>query len=230
MRNHTKIILLISALIALLLLLFKQFPNALSNDEGKIALVSFTVILASMILRIADSSVRIHVFIVQLALWALIILAIITGYSYKLELKEFSDRLAANLMPSYGQEQEDGSIVFYAGNNGHFLINALLNDEVKVEFLFDTGASSVSLSSDAAKALGVDIDSLTYNVPLSTANGISWGARAMIDKIQVGPIIVYNVPATISQEGSLSTSLLGMTFLNKLERFEIQDNQLTLVN
>ncbi len=215
---------------ALLLLLNKNFPNALSDDQNKVSLISSVAILTLIISRISVSNIRISSLVNQFLGWVLISLVIITGYSYKLELEQFSNRLAANIIPGYAQENSDGSVTFYAGINGHFNISAMVNDSRKVKFLFDTGASVVSLTNRDARLLGIDVDNLEYNSPSSTANGVSWGARIKLDKIQVGSIIVYDVSASVSQEGALDTSLLGMSFLGELKEFKIQESKLTLTN
>lgn len=215
---------------ALLLLLNKNFPNALSDDQNKVSLISSVAILTLIISRMSFSSVIVSTLLNHFLGWVLISLVIITGYSYKLELEQFSDRLAANIIPGYAQENNDGSVTFYAGGNGHFNISAMVNDSRKIKFLFDTGASVVSLTNRDARLLGIDVDNLEYNSPSSTANGTSWGARIKLDKIQVGTIIVYDVSASVSQEGALDTSLLGMSFLGELKEFKIQESKLTLTN
>ncbi len=230
MRNFIGFIVLISLLVALMLLLFKHFPDAISSDQHKIALISSLVIITSMIAKIASSNIKLKVLLHHIGGWLLITLLIISGYSYQLEIKQFSNRLTANLVPGYGQGNGDGSVTFYLGNNGHFTVTALLNDAERIDFLLDTGASSVSLTPQAAASIGIDLDSLQYNYPLSTANGLSWGAKITIDKMEVGPIIVYNIEGTVSKDGALDTPLLGMSFLNRLREFQIQGNKLTLMN
>lgn len=230
MKGVIKFIIVALCFGALLLLLNKNFPNALSDDQNKVSLISSVAILTLIISRISVSNIRISALVNQFLGWVLISLVIITGYSYKLELEQFSDRLAANIIPGYAQENNDGSVTFYASGNGHFNISAMVNDTRKIKFLFDTGASVVSLTNRDARSLGIDVDNLEYNSPLSTANGTSWGARIRLDKIQVGSIIIYDVSASVSQEGALSTSLLGMSFLGELKEFRIQESKLTLTN
>lgn len=230
MKNITGFILLLGMVAALLTLLFKQFPNALSNDQNKIAFISSLTILTLVISRVISSNIKYKILIQQISSWTLITILILGIYSYKIEIQEFTNRLTANLIPGYGQENQDGSITFYRGNNGHFSVTATINDHKRIDFLLDTGASSVSLTHQAAKSLGIDPDSLEYNYPLSTANGISWGARIKIDKMQVGPIIIYDIEGTVSKNGLLDTSLLGMSFLNHLKEYNIQGNKLTMID
>lgn len=228
MKNILKFIILMLGLIALVLFLHKSFPKALSADQNKISLISSGVIITLMMSRLAVSNIKTSVLINQILSWALIGLIAITGYSYKLELRQFGNRLAANIIPGYAQTNDDGTITFYAGANGHFNINAMVNDATEIDFLIDTGASVVSLSNRDSRAIGIDVDNLEYNSPSSTANGTSWGAKIMLDKIQIGSIIMRNVPASVSREGALETSLLGMSFLKELKQFNIQENRLTM--
>ena len=106
----------------------------------------------------------------------------------------------------------------------------MINDEQRIKFLFDTGASLISLTSEDASDLGIDIEKLNYNYPLSTANGISLGARINLAKVQVGPITVYNVEAVVNKPGTSDISLLGMSFLSRLKEFIFKGNSLTLTN
>lgn len=225
--NFITIILISAALFAIL---FKNFPEALSGDNNKISLAFGLIFAMSILSKIINSEMKLGIILKQLSGWMIISLIIITGYSYQYELKQFGGRLAATLIPGFAQNNNDGSITFYAGENGHFSITAILNNKTKVNFLFDTGASLVSLTSMDASNLGININNLNYNFPLSTANGTSYGARVNIDKIQIGSIIIENVEAVVSKDGALDVSLLGMSFLGKLKQFSIKGNSLNLVN
>lgn len=228
MKNISLFVIIMVLLGGLMLFLLKHFPDSLSSDQSKVSLVSLVFMLSFVITRMLGNSVNVTVFLKQLGSWIVIALLIITGYSYQGEIKQYGDRLAANILPGYGQDNKDGSVTYYAGDNGHFAITALLNDNNKVKFLLDTGASTVSLTRKDAEAIGIDVESLNYNVPLNTANGISLGASITIAKIQVGSIIITDVPGTVSQSG-LDTSLLGMSFLREIKQFSIKGNKLTLL-
>jgi len=112
----------------------------------------------------------------------------------------------------------------------HHAFTVLVNNTTDIDFMLDTGASVVSLTYKDAKKIGVDVDNLTFNIPSNTANGISWGAKIMLDSMQIGPIMVHNIPARVSQENALDISLLGMSFLRELKQFNIQENKLTMTN
>ncbi len=214
----------------LLILSTKYYPAYFQDDKTKLTFFISLLALFSLLARVTTSSVKWSLFFKQMCVWIFIIFSIFTAYSFQYELKGFSDRIIATIVPGYGQIHADGSVTYYAGNNKHFTIGGLINSSCKVQFLFDTGASMVSLTAADAKLIGLDISALNYNFPLNTANGISYGARVILAKVQIGPIIVNNVEAIVSQEGASDVSLLGMSFLGRIKQFVIKGNTLTLVN
>ena len=94
--------------------------------------------------------------------------------------------------------------------------------------VLDTGASAVVLTQEAAKAAGLPIEVLNYSVSVDTANGRTRAAAVTLDRISIGGITERAVPALIAQAGQLRTNLLGMTFLNRLESWEVRGDKLLL--
>jgi aspartyl protease family protein len=84
------------------------------------------------------------------------------------------------------------------------------------------------LTHDAAKAANLPIDLLKYDVPIETASGRTRAAAVVIERIAVGGIIERRVPALVSPPGELRTSLLGMTFLNRLQSYEVKGGRLLM--
>jgi aspartyl protease family protein len=72
------------------------------------------------------------------------------------------------------------------------------------------------------------VRSSDYTQRVSTANGFARVAPVVLDRISIGAITVRNVPAAVTQPGSLATSLLGMTFLARLQRVDIRSGTLLL--
>jgi aspartyl protease family protein len=96
-----------------------------------------------------------------------------------------------------------------------------------VRFAIDTGANGVVLSpADAARA-GIDADSLKFGLPSETANGVGYVAPVTLSSLTVGQIRLANLPAAVVKT-PMSTSLLGMAFLKRLESFEVKGDRLTL--
>lgn len=111
--------------------------------------------------------------------------------------------------------------------DGTFVVPAKLNDK-DVPFLFDTGASSVVLSAETAQALGIRLDALNFRVPVSTANGRGLAAPVSIERLSIGPIQFRRFPALVARPGMLDGNLLGQTFLERLESYEVRGKRLVL--
>jgi aspartyl protease family protein len=114
-----------------------------------------------------------------------------------------------------------------AGSNGHFVTTASINNR-DVDVLVDTGASTVALSYDDARSVGLRPGNLEFDVPVSTANGLTQAARVMLDKVEIDGVRVNDVPGLVLPEGAMNGSLLGMSFLSRLSSFKVEDGVLTL--
>lgn len=119
------------------------------------------------------------------------------------------------------------SLMVDAGRDGHFAVQSRV-DGVFTDFMIDTGASLVVLrESDAANA-GLRPMPGAYTATVSTANGKVKAAPVKIDRIEVGGITVYDVPALVLPDDILGKNLLGMAFLSRLRRYEVADGRLVM--
>lgn len=116
-----------------------------------------------------------------------------------------------------------------SGQNGHFFVTASINGN-SVRVLVDTGASAVALSYEDAQDVGLHPGNLTFDQPVSTANGVTNAARVTLDKIEIDGVRVSDVPGIVLPEGAMKGSLLGMSFLGKLSSFKVEDGVLYLKN
>jgi aspartyl protease family protein len=110
--------------------------------------------------------------------------------------------------------------------DGHFWAEGAVNG-ARVRFLVDTGASAVALTPLDAKRLGLDTAALAYNVPVHTANGDSLAAHVKLRSVSVAGAQLSDVEAMVVRQG-LGVSLLGMSYLGRLSRFEATPNVLIL--
>ena len=110
--------------------------------------------------------------------------------------------------------------------DGHFWAEASSNGR-HVRFLVDTGATTVALTSADAERLGVDLDALTYDIPVQTASGETEAASVKLDYVSVAGARVENVDAVVVRDG-LNNSLLGMSYLGRLSKFEATQTALIL--
>ena len=159
-------------------------------------------------------------------IWVVIVLLLALGYTYRFELREVGDRVLAELIP--GRAATRGHTVEIArGGGGGFSVAAQVNG-ARVAMVLDTGATAVVLTQEAAKAAGLPLEVLNYSVSVDTANGRARAAPVTLDRLSVGGITERSVPALIAQPGQLRTNLLGMSFLNRLESWEVRGDKLMM--
>lgn len=159
-------------------------------------------------------------------IWVLIALLLAIGYTYRFELRDVAERVLAELIP--GRAATRGRTVEIArGPGGSFFVTVQIN-EARASMVLDTGASAVVLTQEAAKAAGLPLEILNYSVNVDTANGRARAAPVTLDRVSVGGIIERSVPALIAQPGQLRVNLLGMSFLNRLQSWEVRGDKLIL--
>ena len=121
-----------------------------------------------------------------------------------------------------------GSLVeIKASRNGHFSAEAEINGR-GIPVMVDTGATMVALSYEDAERAGIFLSRGDFTQAVSTANGIARIAPVTLDRVSIGDITVRNVPAAVAEPGRLKTSLLGMSFLSRLSRFDMRSGVLVL--
>jgi aspartyl protease family protein len=113
------------------------------------------------------------------------------------------------------------------GQGGEFALQAKING-VKAPMVIDTGATSVVLTYETAKAAGLPLELLEYNVDVETAGGHTRAARLTLDRLAIGGLVERSVPALVVPHGQMKTNLLGMSFLDRLESWEVRPDRLML--
>jgi len=135
-------------------------------------------------------------------------------------------KLYASLVPGHNVELGAGEMYFMRAADGHFHINAKVNG-VDIKFMVDTGASSIVLNKEDAIRTGFNVEQLSYNMAISTANGQTRAASVNLQTLQIGGKLHANIAAIVN-EGELDSSLLGMSFLDKIASMKIEGDKLTL--
>ena len=154
-----------------------------------------------------------------------------TGAEQLLGLPTASDVAARNATRSdtpAPQQQVAGSVVeLKAGRNGHFNAEAEVNGR-SIDVMVDTGATMIALTYEDAERAGLSLNRSDFTQSVTTANGVARVAPVTLDRVSIGDITVRNVPAAVAERGRLKTSLLGMTFLSRLSRFDMRSGILVL--
>ncbi len=199
--------------------------NLLSRDAGSLALkLALAIFVGGLVLTMYRD--RLSQALEALAFWAVLGLLLVVGYSYRFELRDVADRVIAELMPGHVAGR-GRNVEVVRGHGGDFAVGAHING-VRVPMVLDTGASSVVLTQQAAKAAGLPLEVLEYTVTVDTANGHTRAAPVTLDRLAVGGLTERAVPALVAQPGQLKNNLLGMTFLNRLESWEVRGDRLRM--
>lgn len=141
----------------------------------------------------------------------------------------FDDYLQAQLNPNQQLQSAIGTggertVVLTANRHGHYVGTLKLNGQ-DVDFLLDTGATMVAVSSAVARRTGMQ-QGRAYQT--ATANGMTTVYQSRIDQLQLGDILLTDLNASIVPNLTGSEILLGMSALKHLE-FAQQANQLQLI-
>jgi aspartyl protease family protein len=133
---------------------------------------------------------------------------------------------AAAPPPRNGLAPPSNQLVYRADPNGHFFIDAAVNGTT-IRFLVDTGATVVALTPDDARAAGVYPAGTSFSQTMSTANGETHAAPTTLRDVRLEQLDVDNVAAVVMEQ-PMAISLLGMSFLKRLNGYSIRDGVLTI--
>ena len=115
-------------------------------------------------------------------------------------------------------------IVLVAGMGGHFMTAGQINGKA-VQFMVDTGATSVAMGAQDAERTGINFRT-GQPVMMSTANGNVQGYRIKLDSVRVGDVEVFGVDAVVTPQ-PMPYMLLGNSFLTRFQMLR-ENDQMTL--
>jgi aspartyl protease family protein len=205
-----------------------ETPGSMESSDDQIGLVRHLAWLLVLLPAVAlVGRYRARAAIRDAALWFGVLGLLVVGYAYRGELARIAGRVGAELVPHRGTVADGGgTIAFRAARDGHFHVEAAV-DGVPVRFMVDTGASNVVLSPADARRLGFDLAKLSFHQVFHTANGMVRGAPVTFAEVRIGPIALRDVRASVNG-ADMSRSLLGMSFLNRLGGYTVENGTLTL--
>lgn len=154
------------------------------------------------------------------AIWAFLFIGVIAAYGLWGDIRQ-------TVLPQQSVMVDQGRVEVPMAPDGHYYLTLSLNGE-PVNFLVDTGASQVVLSRKDALRAGIDTESLAYMGRAQTANGEVRTAATKVDEMSLGGITDRNVRVWVNS-GEMDKSLLGMGYLQRWSRIEIQNNALVLI-
>ncbi|MER2534886.1 MAG: TIGR02281 family clan AA aspartic protease [Rhizobiaceae bacterium] len=114
-----------------------------------------------------------------------------------------------------------------ADGRGHFLGEFRINGRA-VTAMVDTGATVVAMNLSTARRAGISVGPKDFRHKVTTANGEVRAAAATIATMQIGRIAIDNVEALVLEDKALSGTLVGVSFLNRLSRYQVENGTLML--
>jgi aspartyl protease family protein len=162
-------------------------------------------------------------------LLAMVVLAATMGaviaYKDPEKMTRAGDTVSAMLRRHAGPKAR--AVQIARGRGGEFTLRARING-VSAPMVLDTGATSVMLTYETAKAAGLPLELLDYDVDVETASGHTKAARLTLDRLAIGRLVERSVPALVLPHGQMKINLLGMSFLDRLESWEVHADRLML--
>ena len=140
----------------------------------------------------------------------------------------YQDRVQLLALRISDMKGEEGKIVvnFSPGSN-RVTIDAYVNGSVSQDFLVDTGATMVTITSSTAEALGLRVGPANHT--LSTVGGTVKAAAVIIDSIEIDGWVEYDVRAfVVDIPNRPGLGLLGLNYLGRF-RMDLKTDQGTLL-
>ncbi|MFZ0426061.1 MAG: TIGR02281 family clan AA aspartic protease [Xanthobacteraceae bacterium] len=167
--------------------------------------------------------------VISFAILALVASVVVPRYASQMH----AGAAAPSLMTAHPVASSDAapsnsrSVVIPPGRNGHFEVEGRV-DGRRLDFMVDTGASVIALTERDAASLGIHPSHSDYTAAVRTANGTVRAAPVELNMVEIDDLVVHNVAAMVLPEGALSDNLLGLSFLQRLRRFEYANGKLVL--
>jgi aspartyl protease family protein len=207
--------------------LAEAFPDALQSDWDKfrlINLIGFIALLSASI--VLGRRFRTRDAIRNIAIWCAVFAALGLGYTFSGELGWLGDRVRGELFPGTPVSSGPHEMAVNASEGGSYYVDGTING-APAHFAIDTGASGIVLSPDDAARAGIDVAHLDYSLPVETAHGASFNATARVDRLVVGNFELHDVEVEINKL-PMGSSLLGMTFLKRLDSFGVEKGRFVM--
>ena len=139
----------------------------------------------------------------------------VTGAVLEFEGKTRHYALGSKLRIGYRQAAAE-QVQIFRDARGMFTTVGSING-MPVDFMVDTGATSVAMNAAQARRLGIDFRVVGAPVTVMTASRPENAYRVMLDRVKVGDLQLHNVEAVVLEGAQPDATLLGMSFLGRLD-------------
>lgn len=113
------------------------------------------------------------------------------------------------------------------GDDGRYHPRITIDGKM-VDFVVDTAVADIVLTAEDARRIGVDPSTLRFDEEIKTAGGAQQAALIRLDRLQIGSILIEDVPAKVTA-GNMSGNVLGMAFFDRLSEWEVRNDTLMIV-
>jgi aspartyl protease family protein len=143
------------------------------------------------------------------------------GAVLRIDGVERSYGLSREYSDGFAEAEAKQQMSIAQGNGGHYWVAGSIQGQ-PVQFLVDTGASSVAMNEGQARRLGIDYRVSGTPMMVSTASGTAKAWRVNLNSVKVGALEVIGVEGVVLQGDSPTEVLLGMSFLSRVRWREEQ--------
>ena len=110
-------------------------------------------------------------------------------------------------------------------SNGHFYVEAMVNEQ-PVDFVVDTGASTVALTVRDARRLNIGFDPSRFTTVGTGASGPVRGQQVKLDVVDIDGKRVSQVRGVVLE--GLDVSLLGQSYLSRISSVQMNGDYMSL--
>jgi aspartyl protease family protein len=156
-----------------------------SNDSGMIAgldstTFGYAALFLALLVYVAGGLVTRYAggasaMLRDIVTWLALGLGLVTLYAYRDDVMPIAARVVGELLPGTAMTVEESSngvaeVRIRRRLDGHFNATVDVNGK-PISMIVDTGASSIVLTPRDARKVGIDTGTLSYAIPVLTANG-----------------------------------------------------------
>jgi aspartyl protease family protein len=123
-------------------------------------------------------------------------------------------------------DKNGGEVRLERDGDSHFYVTAIVNGS-SIRMMVDSGASIIALTRRDAEAIGIDVDGLPEAGSANTAGGVVPIRPVELNSVGVDGLTVASVQAAVI-DADMPTSLLGQSFLSRLQSVEVSGDTMTL--
>ena len=137
-----------------------------------------------------------------------------------------TERRKSGWSSASARKTASGEVRLGRSGDSHFYADTRV-DGASIKMMVDSGASVVALTRRDAEAVGIDVDGLPVVGMARTAGGEVPMRVVMLDSVEVGGIEVRDVQTAVI-DADMGVSLLGQSFLSKLDAVNVEGDMMTL--